>query len=81
MLGKTEGKEEKGTTEDETVGWHHQLNGRESEQTLGDGKGQRSLSILEKEMATHSYVLAWRSPWTEETGTLQSIALPSTGHD
>ena len=29
MLGKIEGKEEKGTTEDEMVGWHHQLNGHE----------------------------------------------------
>ena len=35
MLGKIE---EKGTTEDEMVGWHHQLNGHEFEQTLGDGK-------------------------------------------
>ena len=26
------------------VGWHHQLNGHESEQTLGDGKGQRNLA-------------------------------------
>ena len=31
MLGKIEGKEEKGTTEDETVGWHHRLNGHEFE--------------------------------------------------
>ena len=29
MLGKTEGKEEKGMTEDEMVRWHHQLNGHE----------------------------------------------------
>ena len=28
---------------------------------------------LEKEMATHSSILAWRSPWTEEVGGLQSI--------
>ena len=28
---------------------------------------------LEKEMATHSSVLAWRSPWTEEAGELQSM--------
>ena len=34
--------EEKGTTEDEMVGWHHQLNGYESEQTPGDSEGQRS---------------------------------------
>ena len=31
MLGRIGGQEEKGTTEDEMVGWHHQLNGRESE--------------------------------------------------
>ena len=44
MLGKTEGRRRKGTTEDEMVGWHHRLNGHESEQALGDGKGQRSLA-------------------------------------
>ena len=36
-------QEEKGTTEDETVGWRHQLNGHEFEQAPGDGKGQGSL--------------------------------------
>ena len=36
-------EEEKGTTEDEMVGWHHRLNGHEFEQTVGDGKGQGSL--------------------------------------
>ena len=30
-------------TEDEMVGWHHQLNGQEFDQTLGDGEGQGSL--------------------------------------
>ena len=34
-------QEEKGTTEDEAVGWHHQLNGHEFEQTLGDDGGQK----------------------------------------
>ena len=34
MLGKIKGLREKGTTEDEMVGWHHQLNGHEFEQTL-----------------------------------------------
>ena len=42
-LGKTESSREKGTTEDEMVGWHHQLNGHEFEQALGDGEGQGSL--------------------------------------
>ena len=43
MLGKTEGKRGREATEDEMVGWHHQLNGHESEQTLGDSEGQGSL--------------------------------------
>ena len=43
MLGKTEGKGEKGVAEDEKVGWHHQLNGHEFEQTLGDSEGQGGL--------------------------------------
>ena len=36
---------------------------------------------LEKEMATHSSILAWRIPWTEEPGGLQSMALQRVGHD
>ena len=42
--GKYWGREEKGTTEDEMVGWHHRLNGREFVQTLGDSEGQESLA-------------------------------------
>ena len=38
------GQEEKGTTEDEMAGWHHRLNGHESERTLGDGGGQGGLA-------------------------------------
>ena len=41
--GKDWGRE-KGTTEDKMVGWHHQLNGHEFEQTLGANEGQRSLA-------------------------------------
>ena len=33
-------------TEDEMVGWHHQLNGHEFEQTQGDGEGQGSLACF-----------------------------------
>ena len=43
MLGKIEGRREKGTTENEMVGWHHQLNGHEFEQTSEDDEGQGSL--------------------------------------
>ena len=41
--GKDWGQEEKGTTEDEMVGWHHWLNGHEFKQTLGDSEGQGRL--------------------------------------
>ena len=43
MLRNIEGKG-KGKTEDETVGWHHRLDGHESEQALGAGDGQGSLT-------------------------------------
>ena len=37
--------------------------------------------LLEKEMAPHSSILAWRIPWTEEPGGLQSVGLHRVGHD
>ena len=40
--GKDLGQEGRGATEDERVGWHHGLDGRGSEQTLGDSGGQRA---------------------------------------
>ena len=36
---------------------------------------------LEKGTATHSGILAWRIPWTEEPGRLQSMGLQRVGHD
>jgi len=51
--GKDWGQEEKGTTEDEMVGWYHWLNGHEFEQTPGVGDGQGSL--------------VWWSPWGHKT--------------
>ena len=72
-------------TEDEMVGWHHQLNGHEFEQVPGDGEGQGSLQCrrhrqmqvqfpgwedpLEKGMATLSSILAWRFPWINSQST------------
>ena len=44
--GKDWGQEEKGMPEDEMVGWHHWLNGHESEQIPGDSEGQGSLVVL-----------------------------------
>ena len=44
-------------------------------QSLGQG------DPLEKEMATHSSILAWKIPWTEEPHGLQSMGLQRVGHD
>ena len=46
--------------------------------------GVRSLGgkdPLEEAMATHSSILAWRIPWTEELGRLQSMVLQTARHD
>ena len=37
--------------------------------------------LLEEEMATHSSILTWRIPWTEEPGGLQSVGSHRSGHD
>ena len=37
--------------------------------------------LLEKEMATHSSILAWKIPWMEERGRLQSMGSQIVGHD
>ena len=37
--------------------------------------------LLEEEMTTHSSILAWRIPWTEEPGGLQSMGSQRAGHD
>ena len=55
---------------------------------LGMGRNQEfSFSVvlnedlLEKETATHSSILAWKTPWTEEPGRLQSTGSQRVGHD
>ena len=45
--GRDWGQEEKGTTEDEMAGWHHQLNGHEFERTPGVGDGQGGLACCD----------------------------------
>ena len=37
--------------------------------------------VLEEGMATHSSILAWRIPWTEDSGGLQSMGSQRVGHD
>ena len=53
--GKYWNQKEKGTTEDEMFGWHHQLNGHEFEQALGDGDGQGSLAWFSLHGVTKSW--------------------------
>ena len=47
MLGKVEGRREKGMTEDEMFGWHHRLQGHEFEQVPGVGDGQGGLTCCD----------------------------------
>ena len=44
MLRKIEGRRKKGLTEDEMIGWHHQLDGLEFEKAPGVGGGQENLA-------------------------------------
>ena len=64
--GKDWGQEEKGITEDEMVGWYHQLNGHESELTLGDGEGQGSLAGCR----------TWLSNWAPTTVPYLTVTTP-----
>ena len=62
--GRDWGQEEKGTTEDEMAGWHHWLNGRESEWTLKVGDGQGSLACCDSWGRTELDTTEWLN-WTE----------------
>ena len=56
--------------------------GKESARNVGDpGSIPGQYDPLEKGMATHSSILAWRIPWTEEPGRLQSMGLQRVRHD
>ena len=62
--GKDWGQEEKGTTEDEMVGWHHQLNGHEFGWTLGVGDGQGGLACCSSWGHKELDMTEWLN-WTE----------------
>ena len=81
--GRDWGQEEKGTTEDEMAGWHHQLNGHEFEWTPGDGDGQRGLVCCDSWGSKESDTTEWLN-WTEsqafrESG-LATIQSPLLGY-
>ena len=69
--GRDWGQEEKGTTDDEMAGWHHRLDGRESEWTLGVGDGQGGLVCCDswgrKELDTTE-----RLNWTDVPNTVMN---------
>ena len=54
--------------------------GKESAYNSGDTRDASWEDTLEKSMATHSSILAWRIPWTEEPGGLQSMGPQRVGH-
>ena len=62
--GRDWGQEEKGTTEDEMAGWHHQLDGRESEWTPGVDDGQGGLACCDLWGRKESDTTEWLN-WTE----------------
>ena len=47
----------------------------------GKGEKERYTHLTEKAMAPHSSTLAWKIPWTEEPGRLQSMGSLGVGHD
>ena len=53
--GKDWGQEEKGTIDNEMVGWHHWLNGQEFEQTLGGTEGQGGLQSMGLQRVGHDW--------------------------
>ena len=63
--GKDRGQEEKGTTEDEMVGWHHWLNGHEFEWTPGVGDGQGRLVCCMQFMGSQRVRLDWATEMKE----------------
>ena len=64
--GKDWRREEKGTTEDEVVGWHHQLDGHEFEQAPGVGDGQGNLACCNPWGHNEPDMTEWLN-WTEHT--------------
>ena len=59
--------------------------GKKSAYDIGDAGDMDSIQhwedLLEEVMATYSSIIAWRIPWTEEPGELQSMGLQRVGHD
>ena len=70
--GRDWGQEEKGTTEDEMAGWHHRLDGHESEWTPGDDDGKGGLAYCDSWDCKESDTTE-RLNWTELKGDKNSL--------
>ena len=72
--GRDWGQEEKGTTEDEMAGWHHWLDGRESEWTPAIGDGEGGLACSDSWGRKESDTTEWLN-WTECPSLLLAVIL------
>ena len=75
--GKDWRQEQKRMTEDEMAGWHHQLNGHESEQTSRDGEGQGSLACCSPWCCKESDMTEWLNN-NKNTQQLEALAISTT---
>ena len=78
--GKDWGWEEKGTTEDEMVGWHHRLTGHEFEQAPGIGDGQESLACCSPWGHKELDMTEWLN-WTDAVNSWLNGKVPHAGED
>ena len=79
MIGQVSGGS---TTDSVIMGFPGGSDGKASVHNVGDlGLVPELGRPLEKEIATHSSTLAWRIPWMQEPGRLQSMGLQRVGHD
>ena len=73
--GRNWGQEEKRTTEDEMIGWHHQLNGHEFGWTLGFGDGQGGLACCDSWGCKESDMTEWLN-WTQLNWYQRNFLVP-----
>ena len=74
--GKDWRQEEKGMTKDEMVGWHHQFNGHEFKQALGDGEGQGSLACCSSWGCKELDTTEWPNSNEASVGTATGFPWP-----
>ena len=61
MMGKIKGRRRMGVTENEMVGWHHQLNEHDFEQTPGDSEGQGGLTAVHGATKSQTQLSDWKT--------------------